>query len=389
MDVGCEAYTDRALKWSCLPSFLRGQLCVLTSFEERVARSKQYMHFSPSAACVVCLLLDLRASVPAWVPADGFQRIPQMHAICRLFVYANDAEEGHYCVYAKSFAAQEKVALRGNFDSAAKPQNMYCAFVVPRSEAVPGMQAVLRVLDFDACMTRARVVESWSGGEAGLGLFCSDEDCVKVGVLRGAAYSDEIKIGDSHPPVGSMEIVDWKTRRAYQLTYRLERMPGEFRRTRVLYTLPRYCVVNCMDEVLELRQYKSRSVTRVQPWSSEGWHKTDVSFDFCIQLKVGSSLWSLCNVDVNEVGTSTIALPPPEGAVGRGRVVLQVEVRTAEPDEQCSVLVVVQRARVDGSALLSVVNESDCAVCVVQSGLDLSLQSLRAFEVLVSPSRWR
>jgi hypothetical protein len=139
-----------------------------------------------------------------------------------------------------------------------------------------------------------------------------------------------------------------------------------------------------MDEILEIRQYKSRFVNRIQPWSSEGWHKTDVQFDFCVQLKLGSSMWSQCNIDINEVGTSTIVLPPPDGSVKVEPIVLHVEVRIAEPAELCSVLVVVQRARVDGSSALTVCNESDSTVCIIQSGIDLTADAVRGLEVTCS-----
>ena len=398
-DIGSSVYVDRLQQWSILPAFLRGQTMVSTSCDDAAIKSKAYMQFAVQQEfmdesgqsvlrgqeAVVFLLFDLRRETPPqWVRLYGFQQIPRVHCIGRLFNFKADAEEIHFTLYAKIIPAGEQVVLSGNWGKG-KSYSMYSVFVVSTACDGPGMRDILIALNFEKYFDESSIAKSWVDGGNGLTLFTPEAETVQVGVHRGAIFSEELKIGPNRPAVGSFEVVDWETRRAFQLTYKIESMLGGFNRTRLMYLVPRYMVVNCIEEVLEIRQSKSRYLVRVNPWSAEGWHKTDASLDFNLQFKLGGSMWSRTKVDINEIGTCTFILPPPNGAsVHSVPVVLNVEVRQAERDEMSSVVVVVQRARIDGSATLSVRNDTDVSLSVIQSETNLSVSEQRSFEVLLT-----
>jgi hypothetical protein len=229
-DVNSQVYADREYRWSYLPSVLRGQMMVSPACDDRMTRLRQYIEFVPSQSCIVFILLDLRNTVPSWIVSDGFQRIPNMHAICRLFGYTSSTVTSatatgisiasHYGIHAKRFDEQESVTLRGNH-AASKSINMYLAFVVPNHSSIAGIKEVNFILDINNFLTSDKAAESWSTGGESVSLCTPENDSVSIGVNKDSAFSDQIKIGDSYPSVGSFEVVDWKTRKAFQLTYSL------------------------------------------------------------------------------------------------------------------------------------------------------------------------
>ena len=308
-EIEGSVYVDRELKWSFLPFFLRGQMMISTACDDRAVQSKQYMTFSSSQDTLIFVLLDLSIrNFPAWLASGGFQRIPRVHAIASLSSFQRDAQEYHYAVFAKRYAASEQVVLGGNWGKSRK-NNMYAVFVVPVANAVPGLAQIFNELDFEKSIKEGAddkiVSHSWADGDHGLSLFYPEGDAVTVGVLKCSIFADaELKVGVSDPASGSFEIVDKSSRAAYQLSYSREPMRGGFRRTQMLKIMHRFAVVNCMDEVLEMRQLNSSAVKRVAPCSSEGWHKSDVALDSAVQFKLGSSMWSHCSVSLANIGTS-------------------------------------------------------------------------------------
>ena len=386
--IGTPVYVDRELKWSFLPSFLRGQLMVSTACDDRAVQSKQYMTFTSPQDALIFVLFDLSIrNIPAWLFSDGFKRIPRVHAIARVFASQYDAQECHYAVFAKRYAASDQVILGGNWGKSRK-NNMYAVFVVPVANAVPGLAQIQSQLDYEKSFGEDEVSHSWADGDSGLTLFHPENDAVAVGVLKCSIFGDtDLKVGVSDPASGSFEIVDKISRAAYQLSYSREPMRGGFRRTQMLKIMHRYAIVNCMDEVLEMRQVNSSAVKRVAPLSSEGWHKSDVALDSAVQFKLGCSMWSHCSVSLADIGTSSLLLPPPSGGAGilsEAPIVLQIEVRLAEPSEDSGVVIVIQRVRADNAAF-TISNESDTPIVLLQSGVKLVFQELREYAIVVQP----
>jgi len=88
----------------------------------------------------------------------------------------------------------------------------------------------------------------------------------------------------------------------------------------------RFCIINCLDEAVELRQTDTRETLFVEPFHSEGWHKTEASGSSTVQLRTQSSLWSYGSIDVNEIGGSILLLPNVSSSSNLRLIVVHVEV---------------------------------------------------------------
>ena len=129
-------------------------------------------------------------------------------------------------------------------------------------------------------------------------------------------------------------------------------------------------------------QKGAREILHIDSHKAVGWHKTKAALGTTVQVRTSSSVWSLGTLDLNEVGRSIIHLP---GWEGRGvPFVISVEVKIAEPKDNCSVVIVIWRATVETSTAFSISNNSDVPITVCQADIDSAQIGL--FEVCVGPS---
>ena len=142
---------------------------------------------------------------------------------------------------------------------------------------------------------------SWCSGDNGIVLFNSENAkfdlCVKEDRAR---TSKELTMKILPAEKGPFEIVDKEANVAWQLAYRVVPLPGIFARTKVVSVMPRYCIANCTDQHLQIKQKDSESVICVEPFTSEGWHKSNAAGSTEVQFKSTATLWSLGTLDINE-----------------------------------------------------------------------------------------
>ena len=101
-------------------------------------------------------------------------------------------------------------------------------------------------------------------------------------------------------------------RGCYLLAYKVTNMPGVFHRTGLVTIMNRYCIVNFSDETLEVCQENSvESLVTIRPYDTRGWHMRDDSKGTAVRFRLHSSGWSLGMVDVNDIGSTDLLLPPP------------------------------------------------------------------------------
>ena len=187
---------------------------------------------------------------------------------------------------------------------------------------------------------------SWAHGANNMVLFHSDDNKVSVGVNHGAGWCENLSllsIAAAAAAKTPFEVLDPHTQCAYQLAYCTTQLPGAFRSTQLVTLMPRYCIVNCLDEPLELRQFGTLPIplqpnskpppagkngtaaapgtsastkgklfsplsTASQPTieltpstlkcavpgqTSMGWHRYDWQRGTNVQIRCGSSAWSL------------------------------------------------------------------------------------------------
>ena len=137
-------------------------------------------------------------------------------------------------------------------------------------------------------------------------------------------------------------------------------------------------------------------IVRIDSFHGESWHKSNAALGTSIQIRCKSSLWSLGSVDINEIGSSVLHLARRSSSSSGGdggdnrAIVVHVEVKLAEPSENCSVVVVVWQASVGGTMALSIRNETDLPVTVKQANLSYDEEAGKSgiFDVCVKPNEW-
>jgi hypothetical protein len=148
----------------------------------------------------------------------------------------------------------------------------------------------------------------------------------------------------------------------------------------------RYCIVNCLTEAVMVAQRGAFEVLEIAPYRAEGWHKSRAFLGTTVQLRTESSVWSMGTVDLNEFGRSVVHLP----CWGRGHLdtplVICVEVKVAEPADNCSVVVVIWQAAVETSTALAIRNDSDVHVTVSQADMDSHIAVGGLFDICVGPA---
>ena len=422
--IGDAVYSDSNYTWSFIPHQLRGHAYICTASDDKWRRSKSLITFTPIEPALILLLVDMRVKrYPLWLQEDGFRRVVDQ-AIARR-VHNSALQEIHFAIFGKYSSGGQPIVLRGNWCK--EVTTMYTAFVVPAVNFFPisgsahstpdtstsgkgtwvstGGRAsgfaearcsLLDQVTFDERYERLQSCQAWIDGGEGKCMFYAGDDVISIGLNGGSAWSEDIRISMTSSSLkGSFEAVDWDSLRAYQLSYQMRYMPGLFTNTQQITITPRYSIVNLTDEELLVVQRGSRDIATYRPYIAEGWHKSDVTLGTSVQLRCRSSLWSLGTVDINEIGNSVLHLPrrssvDASGASEEGALVLHIEVKVAEPGELCSIVMIVWRASVESASDISIRNETNAHVTIMQADLDLDQELLnsRLFEVCVAPGAW-
>lgn len=155
--------------------------------------------------------------------------------------------------------------------------------------------------------------------------------------------------------------------------------------------MPRYCILNCLDETVYLSQHNSEKYSVFRPYKPDPWYSIDGSRGTTVQIRTQSSIWSLGVIDLNELGASVVYLPHKTndvswGADGEGRtagncglggvlggsfsggVVVHVEVRMAERADNCSLIVILWRETVASRTSLLIQNDAEEPITLRQAG---------------------
>lgn len=142
-------------------------------------------------------------------------------------------------------------------------------------------------------------------------MFYPSDDLVSIGINRGTIWSEDINIDVkfNHSNKNSFEIEDRTCKISYQLSYCTKYLPGLYSESQLLIVMPRYCILNCVDEALYISQKGSEKYSEFKPYDANGWHKLDSSLGTVVQFRIESSVWSLGAIDINEVGASILFLP--------------------------------------------------------------------------------
>ena len=413
LQQGDKVYTDREITWVHLPLLMQKQIFICTSCDDYASKSRDLMKFTLNSMSILIVLVEASCvsnlkAPPEWLVLTGFRRILK-NAIARKFV---DGQQNdiHYLMYGKLCMKGDEVTL-GGAETYGVSGYMYTVSVIDPTTLVSmsddNIAEILGQIMLDSGKKGSEVQQDWINGGDGICMFHTDDGTnITIGTSKTDTFwSDEIDLKIPKSSKTSFEIVNKATSHAYQLIYTVSPLSGLFHRTQVVTIMPYYCIVNCMDEAIEMRQQDTQQELIVQPFESACWHKADYKKSTKLHLRSESSQWSYGCIDVNEVGSSVFLLPSKDWFVGSSNhnaVVAQVEVKLAEAQERCSVVIVVWKASRETGSAISIKNDSDIPITINQFGIfEEKLKNIKdpvkiaeieqqeaLFNVCVAPGMW-
>merc|ERR1711871_592936 len=212
---------------------------------------------------------------------------------------------------------------------------------------------------------------SWALGMCGLTTTYTDNDKLCFGV-HGEIWSQELSLAGIGLEKRPFEIkntsnVSDKRLTNYELAYSVTSWPGLFKETSVVKIMPRYCIVNCMDLPLEIRQVVmgaknpySKPMTLL-PYTAEPWHPEDTQKNPSVQVKIKDFEWSLGTIDINEIGNCELLITNSEGRL----LVAHVDVKLASGDDDCFISVIIWESTLENSSM-KVKNDTNLAIHIRQ-----------------------
>ena len=335
-------HVDRDFQFTYLPSFLLNQSYIQTAGDDRIVliEGSSFLKFEVDRSSLVILLLDISATqTPLWLKSEGFHPIMGERVVARGKSFSNHSVELNYTMFGKLFLSSETVTLGCNYSADA--QSMYSVFVIPADTTsgvmLPGARDVIAQINHaslcdsqghsEGAPPSSGVADtSWVAGGHGCTLFNTETGRVVVGLKRGSLWSSqEINLrglDSSSRKNGPFEVVDNENNTIYQLVYTVHFLPSLFCRTKVLTVMPRYCIVNCMQTPVYIRQWDKKNdlnddwgdvssnqfVTTAKPFRTTGWHMKQGNLDTRVQIRLGDSYWCWGYFDINEIGTSQVLL---------------------------------------------------------------------------------
>eukprot|EP01041_Mallomonas_annulata_P004154 gene4154-8257_t len=389
-EIDALVYTDRDLRWIYLPDSFKFSTFLSTPCDDRALRSEKLIRFQVDKPSIVVLMFDIRVKyVPAWVTREGYQKIAEQAIADKK--YLGEIFTFHYTAWGKRFDNGYDVILESN--ASRDSRGMYTAFIIGANS--PKVKPILAQLIVDKGEFIQEAKDSWANGDNGMGLFYSKDGKACLGVHGGTAWSDDLPVSVVSSSKGRFELVDKTTNMGYQLAYTVSAMSGIFQRTKVVKVMPHYCIVNCMEDVLYMRQLgdDNETVCSVDTWQCQSWHKKDVKKGTALQFRSGNANWSLGAVDINEVGSSVLLLPTrgltsEQSDYAVPPIVLHLEVKEAEPEESCYMMIVVWRSSIGNGATLSIRNDCNFPISLRQADVSFGAMNEAAiskFDICVLP----
>lgn len=332
-------YTDREyiIKADSLPSRLRGATIIRTACSDKNDSDQHFLRFRADEAAAVHVLFDRRCpSPPDWLTSKF-----SMSAIGAEVAHEmeNGATVNTFVVWTCEYPAGAEVTLGGN--KAPKADTMYVVLITEAEtapEAITGGVAALSTAGSPnrrQINTREDLDDTWALGNEGLALCNAPEEEIILAVPEGAGFGRAVRDagGDSNddgflghtPDAWSKELavttgssgvfqVDGTQGEVYELALRAETCPGTFRRTTLVTVVPRYCIVNLLeDESIWLKQpgAPDSDAVSISPGERLPWHwvRGGKSSKGGVRVRTAQTAWSYGDVMIDRVGTTALHVP--------------------------------------------------------------------------------
>lgn len=430
--LGHYVYTgSNGVRWCYLPHSCHGGLQLRTPSEDKLQRSNRLIRFTTKVSCMVLVLVDIKVELK-WLVTEGYHKV--MELATAKGVVKGIMEECFYAIYGKIYDVSSRVVLKASWNK--HGANMYSVFILPahlpsqldhnslfhthhpsdggssassasndmvdssnsrnnnNSDIALSKISLYQQIIYKDAFTRDILTRCWTEGSNQLSLIYSYDNVINVGVCKGKVWSEELNMElllNTHTK-GSFEVPNSISQICYQLSYSIQNLPGLYNETQLMTFMPRYCVLNCMEETILISQKGSEKYLQFYPYKPEGWHKLELDSGTEVQFRIASTVWSLGAIDINEIGTSLLYLPIRSHglAVSSFGIVIHVEVKLADPSDHCSIIIIIWEETIESRASMSICNNSDVTITVRQADIEIDhdiKDQEQLFEIILHPGK--
>ncbi|CAM9874159.1 unnamed protein product, partial [Sphacelaria rigidula] len=164
---------------------------------------------------------------------------------------------------------------------------------------------------------RVAVPKGWGGGGSGDGAATSGSGIGDYGDHYHAGYKSNVWSDVLTVTNGSSGVFQVKGTRGeiYELALKAKACPGTFRRTTQVTVIPRYCILNLLeDENIWLKQpgASDSSAISIPPGGRVPWHwMANGGRSSCggVRVRTKDTAWSYGDVMIDQVGTTALHIP--------------------------------------------------------------------------------
>ena len=417
--IGKKVYVDSDFRWTHLKSFLSvPNQFISTADSDGKTMVKDLISFQlAKKPAFVLIFVDSKSrSLPLWMIEDGYCRAyfaePAVAEVTEKgLLTKTSTTRRYYHAWGKYYDVDELIVMGGNGGGANSSNGMYIVTVIdPLSPVIS--QKLSEEMTEQIGFNYDYNEDCWAEGGNSLCLFHTNDGNFNIGDSVAEHWSSNLTLDGLNNTKQSFEISNKSTKRKYMLSYDCKPLPGVFYRTKLVTVMPRFLIVNRMDEKIHLRQYQTDSKNILEKFGTEltiesqnisPWHQERDGMGTFLQLKVDSTKWSFRGFDINEVGTCDLMLP--SGSPECSTIIGHVDVRIADKNDNCSVIVFISTACINddsGSSSISIKNESDEHITVFQANVkfeddisygksydDQDVGNIRAqYVVTIPPNVW-
>lgn len=322
-------------------------------------------------------------------------------------ISSKNVERRFYQAWGKYFNVDDPVIIGGNCAAANSSVGMFLVSVLDPFSPLISQELSVEIAE-QIGYNYDYSEDCWSHGGDGVCLFHSADGSYCIGEGSDKSWSTTLHLDGFNNLKEPFEFTNKTTGRTYLLAALCAPLPGIFYRTKLVTVMPRFLIVNRMNQKIFLRQYELRGNyvntgedVSINAFDAVPWHMVDSSLGTLLQLRTEMTCWSFRGFDINEIGVYDLLLPSDNSSsTNRGfssssisaTVVANIDVRISSPKDMCSVIVFISAAAINDETShtsISIKNESDEIITVVQANVNFGSNSVRdQYIVTIPPNVW-
>ena len=255
----------------------------------------------------------------------------------------------------------------------------------------------------------------WIYGTHGMSIFQPVNDKLNIWVNKGRAQLNDVETESLSSSKSKLELYDPSNNMQYSIALQLLPYPAAPDLCQVLHITPAFFIVNAMNEnEFVMKQSNGEGEDfYVRPSQSRAWHATGRGGESTVlYVRTSHSDWSIGTVNINDIGTTVLALPRKNcgGPDGRDPVIVNVDVRFSDNSDPSYITVTVWESKMWkvpetkkihrlGTITFSIRNDSNEVVIAKQHAVD-TMRYLKKlgrlateveaakYELTIPPDQW-